>query len=67
MLFCEDCGGTVGPQLRRLPRCWLGPERKCFLRAIRADLMDRKDLVIFRPEFYRPVKGAKVAVDVKRA
>lgn len=29
--------------------------------------MDRKDLVIFRPEFYRPVKGAKVAVDVKRA
>lgn len=27
--------------------------------------MDRKDL-ISRPEFYRPGKGAKVVVDVKR-
>lgn len=37
------------------------------LKMYRLTITDRKDLVISRPESYRPVKQAKVVVDLKKA
>lgn len=49
--------GAVGPQLRRLQRCRWGPgealgEGASYTKNARLAIMDRKDLVISRPEFY---------------